>query len=95
MWGSWTKAYDPADMQHSHALSLMPIPLIDYAGLTTDEQQRIAVIHSGLSTLAGVLDWARAEKPPLAVEEIITQDEYTHDVLIPDRQGHYLVYDTT
>ena len=73
----------------------MPVRLIDYAGLTSDERQRIAAIHSGLTSLAGVLDWGRAETPPLAVEDIITQDEYTHDVLIPDRRGHYLVYDTT
>ena len=30
-----------------------------------------------------------------AVEDVIVQDEYTHDVLVPWREGRYLVFDTT
>lgn len=51
--------------------------------------------HSGLKQ---VLSWA-ASKPkdqvhPAIVAEVITQDEYTHDVVVPYR-GIFLVYDTT
>lgn len=38
---------------------------------------------------------AGVQRPPLAIQEIITQDEYTHDVLVPFLEGRYLVYDIT
>jgi hypothetical protein len=51
--------------------------------------------HKGL---ADVLAWA-ATKPksdvhPQTVAEVITQDEFTHDVIVPYRDI-FLVYDTT
>ncbi|HQU92926.1 MAG TPA: hypothetical protein PLK77_11550 [Pyrinomonadaceae bacterium] len=51
--------------------------------------------HKGL---ADVLAWA-ATKPksdvhPQIVAEVITQDEFTHDVIVPYRDV-FLVYDTT
>jgi hypothetical protein len=50
---------------------------------------------SGLLTLAEVLDWARRMTPPLVVTEIVTQDEYTHDIVLPFEGGHFLVFDAT
>lgn len=46
-------------------------------------------------TLADVLAWARRETPPRTVTEIITQDEYTHDVVIGFGARCWLVFDTT
>jgi hypothetical protein len=51
--------------------------------------------HAGLNQ---VLAWA-AQKPksdvhPHYVAEVITQDEFTHDVVVP-YQNVFLVYDTT
>lgn len=46
-------------------------------------------------TLGDVLAWARSEEPPRAVTEIITQDEYTHDVVVKYEEQVYLVFDTT
>lgn len=46
------------------------------------------------TSLERVLDWGRAQRPPVDIETILTQDEYTHDVLIPF-EGRYLAYDTT
>lgn len=37
----------------------------------------------------------RTHVPPLRVEEIITQDEFTHDVLVPLDNSQYLAYDVT
>ena len=49
-------------------------------------------------TLGQVLMWAsskpKSEFLPQIVAEIITQDEFTHDVIIPFK-NFYLVYDTT
>jgi hypothetical protein len=52
-------------------------------------------LHGGLNQ---VLAWA-ATKPkddvhPQFVAEVITQDEYTHDVIVPYKSV-FLVYDTT
>ncbi|MFL5620245.1 MAG: hypothetical protein ACJ79A_17845 [Gemmatimonadaceae bacterium] len=46
-------------------------------------------------TLADVLAWARGQSPPRAVTEIVTQDEYTHDVVIPFDGSHFLAFDAT
>lgn len=46
-------------------------------------------------TLGDVLAWARAQLPPRAVDEIVTQDEYTHDVVVRWDESTWLVYDAT
>ena len=46
-------------------------------------------------TLADVLEWARAQSPPRTVTEIVTQDEYTHDVVLPFDGSHFLAFDAT
>ena len=63
-------------------------------GLSKIERDTIAG-HKGLKD---VLAWA-ADKPkkdvhPQIVAEVITQDEFTHDVVVPYRDI-FLVYDTT
>lgn len=45
-------------------------------------------------TLADLLAWARQQAPPVRIAEIITQDEYTHDVVVP-YGSTYLSFDTT
>jgi hypothetical protein len=46
------------------------------------------------TTLADLLGWAARQVPRVAVSEIVTQDEYTHDVVLPFGE-HYLSFDTT
>jgi hypothetical protein len=46
-------------------------------------------------TLGDVLAWGRRQSPPRSVTEIVTEDEYTHDVIIAFDERHYLVFDTT
>jgi hypothetical protein len=45
--------------------------------------------------LAEAVAWGCAHTPPLVVADVIVQDEYTHDVLLPYRDGRFIVYDTT
>jgi hypothetical protein len=70
------------------------VPLIDYAKLDPAIRDQLALAVAGQTTLERALEWGRTVKPPLAVESILTQDEYTHDVLVP-YERRYLVYDTT
>ena len=68
----------------------------------TAQDQRAAMVLPQLEpvlreqrTLADVLAWARGNEPPRTVTEIVTQDEYTHDVVVGYDEGVYLVFDTT
>ena len=70
------------------------IPLIDYARLDASERDALARAIAPHTTLELALDWARTLTPPRGVESVLTQDEYTHDVLIP-YGSRYLVYDTS
>ena len=48
-----------------------------------------------LRTLGAVLGWLRALDPPRTVLDIVTQDEYTHDVIVPWDERLVLVFDAT
>jgi len=67
------------------------VPLIDYVGLPEAERRQLATIIESERTLAAVLTRRGAG----AVTDIITQDEFTHDVLIPLDARRWLAYDTT
>ncbi len=49
----------------------------------------------GLGTLHDVVRWAFSQRPPCDVAEVVVQDEYTHDVVVPWAAGLVLVFDTT
>ena len=38
---------------------------------------------AGFRTLEHVLDWLKAEDYPLGSLDMVTQDEYSHDLLLP------------
>jgi hypothetical protein len=63
------------------------VPMTEIALFRTDLQR--------LGTLAAVLDWLRGQDPPRRVGEIVTQDEYTHDVVVPWTERLALVFDAT
>ena len=47
-----------------------------------------------LRSLEQVVRWAFSRTPPSEVADVVVQDEYTHDVVIP-WGGVHLVFDTT
>ncbi len=55
----------------------------------------IEALVSGQKTLEDVVRWGLGQRPARLVEQVVIQDEYTHDVVIPFAEGVYLVYDTT
>ena len=73
-------------------------PLLDRIGLS---DERLAVLREAVGrqrTLGDVLTFARTHSPPAEVVEIVTQDEYTHDVMLAvgaREERIYLAYDTT
>ena len=71
------------------------IDIRDY--VSTDAASRAALREQlgGLTTLARVLAWGQAQSPPITVDDILTQDEYTHDVFMTLDRHRHLVFDTT
>lgn len=71
------------------------LPFADRAGLTPAQRAALEAAVGECTTLGQLLERGRELDPPLAVESIVTQDEYTHDVLVPLPGGRWLVFDTT
>jgi hypothetical protein len=47
-----------------------------------------------LKNLGAVLEWAFQQQPPYELIKVVTQDEYTHDVIIQVAEKIFLVFDT-
>lgn len=71
------------------------IPVYNEAGLEPARVAGICATMQPLPTLGDVLTWTRAGTRSRQPTDIVTQDEYTHDVVF-DLDGHvYLAFDTT
>jgi hypothetical protein len=59
------------------------VPVDAVGPIAPRELARFRIALRELRTLAGVLEWLRIQEPSRLVAEIVTQDEYTHDVIVP------------
>jgi hypothetical protein len=73
----------------------MPVPVEDRAELGAAALDLVQAAIATHETLEDLLRWGRGQVPPVLIEKVVTQDEYTHDVLVPWPDGLTLVYDTT
>ena len=48
-----------------------------------------------LQSLHEAMQWALSQEPRITPEDVIVQDEYTHDVLFRSGENTYLVFDTS
>ena len=71
------------------------VPASSVGSVPREVLARVQAALGAQRTLADVLRWGREQSPPRAVVEIVTQDEYTHDVVVPFEGGHFLVFDAT
>ena len=73
--------------------------VLNRADLTPEAVAEIAAELSAQENLKDMMSWAlnspRGSFIPSVVAEVIVQDEFTHDVIVPWRDGLVLVYDTT
>ena len=69
--------------------------IIDCAGLSAETLVAFESELPAHGTLFELMQWAAVQSPPLAVAAVITQDEYTRDLLLPWRDGLTLVYGAT
>jgi hypothetical protein len=54
----------------------------------------VDVVFTACFTLADLLRWAAQQSPRVQIAEIVTQDEFTHDVVLPFGPA-FLSFDTT
>ena len=73
--------------------------LINRANLLPEQIAQLEGELSGQENLNDVMNWALSHPKgvfiPAVVANVIVQDEFTHDVIIPYRDGLVLVYDAT
>jgi hypothetical protein len=73
--------------------------IANHANLSSETVADIVAQLAGQQNLGDVMSWALSSPPgtflPSVVAEVIVQDEFTHDVIVPWRDGLVLVYDTT
>ncbi len=69
--------------------------LVDRVGLPPQEFARLGAELAALHMLGDVVRWAARQQPPRAIADVITQDEYTHDVVLVYQGDLHLVFDTT
>ena len=72
--------------------------ITNLAKLSAEEFAKLEIEFARHKTFGQVMSWAnskpKAEFLPQIVAEVITQDEFTHDIIVPYR-NLFLVYDTT
>ena len=71
------------------------VPVVSAGDVPPSTMERIRAELGERRTLGDVLAWGRAQQPQRTVTDIITQDEYTHDVLIELEPRLCLVFDAT
>jgi hypothetical protein len=73
--------------------------VLNHANLSPETVADIAEEISAQENLKDVMAWALSQPPgefiPSVVAQVIVQDEFTHDVIVPWRDPLVLVYDTT
>jgi len=74
---------------------LRGVPVTKSGDVASDELSRFQDQLKDQRTLGDVLAWLRAQNPPRSVTDILTQDEYTHDVVVQWSDRRYLVFDAT
>lgn len=69
---------------------------VDAAGpIAARDLARFRIALRELRTLASVLEWLRIQEPSRVAAEIVTQDELTHDVIVPWSERLVLIFDAT
>jgi hypothetical protein len=73
--------------------------IVNRANLSDEQLIDVERELSGQQNLNGVMQWALAHPAgvfgPTVIADVVVQDEFTHDVVVPWRDNLVLVYDTT
>jgi hypothetical protein len=70
------------------------VPVISAELVERVDLDRVAETFGSCHTLAALMRWCAEQSPPVQIAAIVTQDEYTHDVVMPFG-AVFLSFDTT
>jgi hypothetical protein len=71
------------------------LELTDFANLPKSERESLSLTVSQHRGLDDIFAWGRQQSPTIVPADVIKQDEFTHDVLVPLPGDRWLVYGTT
>ncbi len=71
------------------------IPVANCAALPEERFEPLRHALCRQSSIERALGWFFAANPPLTPEDLIPQDEFSYDLLVPYPGGLYLSYDTS
>lgn len=71
------------------------VPIENRANLPPDAFDRLAAALASQRSVKHAVDWLASHRPPIAPEDLVTQDEYSHDLIVAYPGGLYLSYDST
>ena len=78
---------------------MKPINVVAHGRVETAVADQIEAQVSNQQNLKDMMAWALSQPRgtflPQVVSDVIVQDEFTHDVIVPRSDGLVLVYDTT
>jgi len=67
----------------------------DFAGMTGEEREALSRVLSAQESLDDVFAWGRTQSPPITPEDVVIQDEFSYDALVPFAEKRWVVYATT
>lgn len=67
----------------------------DHVRLLEAEEPTLARAVAEFSTLEHVLNWMQREGLPLGTLDLVAQDEFSHDLLVPLPDGRWLAFGLT
>ncbi len=70
-------------------------PIENRADLSPGDFAGIAEAVANHRSIRGAIDWFVRQNPPLVPADMVTQDEFSHDILVAYPGGLWLVYDST
>ena len=71
------------------------VPVTRRDGVSEADFRRHAEVLREHVSLTDVLAWCRQQDPPRDAADVVIQDEFTHDVVVPLGGSLFAVYDTT
>ena len=70
-------------------------PIENRSGLSGEDFARIAKAVASQGSIKQALNWFLGHNPPLVPSEMVTQDEFSHDILVAHPGDTWLAYSTT
>ena len=75
------------------------MPVENHAHLSPEALRAVEAELEGHRTLLNVIEWGSAQPPdtvtPQVIADVVVQDEFTHDAIVPWRDGLVIVYGVT